>query len=57
LQFAWFNTTLTLDEDDGIAAILRTVPDLDVGAVMCAVDSEAVRRSYEADRAEARGRR
>ena len=54
LQFAWFNTTLTLDEDEGIAAALEAVPDLDVPAVMAGIDSEPVSRAYEADRAEAR---
>ena len=54
LQFAWFNTTLTLDEDEGIASALRAVPDLDVSAVMASIDSEAVAAEYEADRAAAR---
>ena len=54
LQFAWFNTTLTLDEDEGIAAALQSVPDLDVAAVMAGIDSEPVSRAYEADRAQAR---
>ena len=54
LQFAWFTTTLTLDEDEGIASALRSVPDLDVPAVMAAIDSDVVRRAYEGDRAEAR---
>ena len=54
LQFAWFNTTLALDEDEGIAAALRTVTDLDVPAVMAGIDSDAVHSAYEADRADAR---
>jgi 2-hydroxychromene-2-carboxylate isomerase len=54
LQFAWFNTTLMLDEDDGIAAALSSVDDLDVPAVMAAIDSDAVGHAYEADRAQAR---
>ena len=54
LQFAWFNTTLTLDEDDGIASALRSVDGLDVPAVMASIDSDAVSHAYEADRAEAR---
>ncbi len=54
LQFAWFNTTLTLDEDEGIAAALRSVADLDVPAVMASIDSDSVQTAYEADRAEAR---
>ena len=54
LQFAWFNTTLTLDEDEGIASALRSVGDLDVPAVMASIDSSAVRDAYDADRAAAR---
>lgn len=54
LQFAWFNTTLTLDEDEGIGRALASVDDLDVQLVMARINSESVRRDYEADRAEAR---
>ena len=54
LQFAWFNTTLTLDEDDGIARALASVDDLDVGMVIARIDSDSVLNDYEADRAEAR---
>ena len=54
LQFAWFNTTLTLDEDEGIASALRTVDDLDVPAVMSRIDSDVVSTAYDADRAAAR---
>ncbi len=54
LQFAWFNSTLTLDEDEGIASALRSVGDLDVAAVMASIDSDAVRDAYEADRTAAR---
>ena len=54
LQFAWFNTSLTLDEDEGIARALASVDDLDVQMVMARLDSDSVRNDYEADRAEAR---
>ncbi len=54
LQFAWFNTTLTLDEDNGIGRALATVDDLDVEMVMSRIDSDSVQRDYEADRDEAR---
>ena len=54
LQFAWFNTTLTLDEDEGIASALRSVADLDVPAVMAGIDSAPVREAYESDRHQAR---
>ncbi len=39
LQLAWFNTTLLLDEDEGIAAALARVPGLDVEAIVAALDS------------------
>lgn len=54
LQFAWFTSTLTLDEDDGIASALRSVRDLDAQAVLAALDSREVADAYAADRAEAR---
>lgn len=54
LQFAWFNTTLLLDEPDGIAAALGYVAGLDVSAVLGAGDDDAVEAAYQADRAEAR---
>ncbi|CAA9481153.1 MAG: hypothetical protein AVDCRST_MAG65-1445 [uncultured Solirubrobacteraceae bacterium] len=54
LQFAWFNTTLPLDEDDGIATALESVPGLDVTSVIDGIDTDSVERSYQADRAEAR---
>ena len=54
LQMAWFTTALVLDEDDQIAEALRSVPGLDAGAVVRAIDDREVRAAYEADRAEAR---
>jgi 2-hydroxychromene-2-carboxylate isomerase len=54
LQFAWFTSTLTLDEDEGIAAALASVPDLDVAAVLAAIESPEVEEAYAADRAQAR---
>jgi 2-hydroxychromene-2-carboxylate isomerase len=54
LQLAWANTTLLLDEDEGIAAALAGVPDLDVAAIVAALDSDAVTAAYEADKAETR---
>ena len=54
LQFAWFTTTLTLDEDEGIATALRAVRGLDVAAVMAALGSPDVEAAFQADRAEAR---
>ena len=54
LQFAWFTTTLLLDEDDGIAQALAGVPGIDADAVMAAIESADVEEAYQRDRAEAR---
>jgi 2-hydroxychromene-2-carboxylate isomerase len=54
LQFGWFTTPLVLDEDADIAAAVSRVPDLDVSAVVGAIDDPAVVEAYEADRAAAR---
>lgn len=54
LQFAFFTTTLLLDEDEGIAAALRGVEGVDVDAVIAAIDTPAVEEAYQRDRAEAR---
>src|SRR3954469_1602017 len=42
LQFGWFTTTLVLDQDEDIAAALRTVPGLDVKAIVAAIDDPEV---------------
>jgi 2-hydroxychromene-2-carboxylate isomerase len=54
LQFGWFTTSLVLDEDADIARALGRVPELDVDAVVGAIDDPAVVEAYEADRAAAR---
>jgi hypothetical protein len=54
LAFAWFNSPLALDEDDGIAAALRGVDGIDAAAIVAALDSDAVIEAYQADRAQAR---
>jgi 2-hydroxychromene-2-carboxylate isomerase len=54
LQFAWFTTTLLLDEDDGIARALEGVPGLDVQAVIASLDLPQIEEAYQCDRAEAR---
>ena len=53
LQFAWFTTTLLLDEDDDIARALARVDGLDVDAVVAAID-DARRRSRPTSRTSAR---
>jgi 2-hydroxychromene-2-carboxylate isomerase len=54
LQFAFFTTTLLLDEDESIAAALRAVEGIDVDAAIAAIDTPAVEEAYQRDRAEAR---
>jgi 2-hydroxychromene-2-carboxylate isomerase len=54
IAFAWFNTSLLLDEDAGIAAALEGVGGIDFAAVVAALDSEAVEAAYASDRARAR---
>ncbi|MDX6437969.1 MAG: hypothetical protein QOF45_552 [Gaiellaceae bacterium] len=54
LQFAWFTTTLILDEDDGIAQALSGVPGIDVDAVVGSIGVPEVEAAYLRDRVEAR---
>lgn len=54
LQFAFFTTTLLLDEDEGIAAALRGVEGIDVDAAIGAIEAPAVEKAYQRDRSEAR---
>ncbi len=54
LQLGWFTSTLVLDQDDDIARALERVGDLDVEAVVAAIDDEATVAAYEADKQETR---
>jgi 2-hydroxychromene-2-carboxylate isomerase len=54
LRFAWFTTTLLLDEDDALAAVLDTVPGADPDFLLDRVDDADVEEAYQRDRAEAR---
>jgi 2-hydroxychromene-2-carboxylate isomerase len=54
LAFAWFNSSLLLDEDAAIAAALAEIDGIDAGALVAALDSAAVTEAYEADKAQAR---
>jgi hypothetical protein len=54
LQFAFFTTTLLLDEDESIATALQEVEGIDVDAVIAAIDTTRVEEAYQRDRAEAR---
>jgi 2-hydroxychromene-2-carboxylate isomerase len=54
LQFAWFTTTLLLDEDAAIQQVLEGVEGIDAATVVAMLDREDVVEAYERDRAEAR---
>ena len=54
LQYAWFTTTLLLDEPDGIREALSGVPGIDVAAVLGSIELPEVEEAYQRDRAEAR---
>ncbi|HWE28491.1 MAG TPA: DsbA family protein, partial [Polyangia bacterium] len=54
LQLGWFTTTSVLDEDDAIAAALRRVEDIDVDAVVAAIDDERTIADYEQDKTQTR---
>jgi 2-hydroxychromene-2-carboxylate isomerase len=54
LAFAWFNSSLLLDEDAAIAAALAEIDGIDAGALVAALDSTEVSEAYEADKAQAR---
>jgi 2-hydroxychromene-2-carboxylate isomerase len=54
LQFAWFTTTLLLDEDAAIREALTDVPGIDADGIVAMLDRADVVEAYERDRAEAR---
>ncbi|HEY2718256.1 MAG TPA: DsbA family protein [Solirubrobacteraceae bacterium] len=54
LQFAWFTSTLLLDEDADIEQALASVADLDAAKIVAAIDDEATIAGYEADKDETR---
>jgi 2-hydroxychromene-2-carboxylate isomerase len=54
LQFAWFTTTLLLDEDAAIREAIADLAGIDADAIVGALDREDVVEAYERDRAEAR---
>lgn len=54
LQFAWFTTTLLLDEDDDIVEAISWVPGIDAKAIVATLDDPAVLAAYEADKQETR---
>jgi 2-hydroxychromene-2-carboxylate isomerase len=54
LQLAWFTTTLVLDEDEALGAVLSELSGLDAGALVAAIDDERTIAAYEADKLETR---
>ncbi|MDQ5895813.1 MAG: hypothetical protein QG596_2074 [Actinomycetota bacterium] len=54
LQLLNFNTPLLLDDETQLSEALGTVPGLDAGIVMAALDSPEVQSAYEEDFAHAR---
>jgi predicted DsbA family dithiol-disulfide isomerase len=54
LQLGWFTTTLVLDEDDALKAVLSDVQGIDVEAIVAAIDDERTIAAYEADKQETR---
>ncbi len=54
LAFAWFNSSLLLDEDAAIAAALEELDGIDAATIVAALDSAEVSEAYEADKAQAR---
>jgi 2-hydroxychromene-2-carboxylate isomerase len=53
-HFAWFTTTLLLDEDDALRSVLETVPGADAAQLLARADDDDVEQAYQRDRAEAR---
>ena len=53
-RFAWFTTTLLLDEDEALYAVLDTVPGADPDELLARVEDDDVEDAYQRDRFEAR---
>jgi predicted DsbA family dithiol-disulfide isomerase len=54
LQLANFNTSLVLEDDDGLRDVIATVPGLDADAIVGAIDSPEVTEAYTSDREDSR---
>ena len=54
IQLANFTTSLVLEDDAGLGAVLEGVAGVDAAAIVAALDSPAVTEAYERDRAESR---
>lgn len=53
-QFAWFTTGLLLDTDDGLRAVLETIPGADPDLLLARIADDDVEDAYQRDRGEAR---
>jgi hypothetical protein len=56
LQLANFTSSLVLEDDEGLRAVIATVPgvDVDADAIVSAIESDEVTVAYEADKASSR---
>lgn len=54
LQFAWFTSTLLLDDDEDVVKAIEWVPGIDAKAIVATLDDPAVLVAYEADKRETR---
>jgi predicted DsbA family dithiol-disulfide isomerase len=54
LQLANFTSSLVLEDDEGLRAVIATVPGVDADAIVAALDSDDVTAAYEADKASSR---
>ena len=54
LQFAWFTTSLLLDEEADLRAVLEQVPGIDSDAILATLDQPDVSAAYAHDKADAR---
>jgi protein-disulfide isomerase-like protein with CxxC motif len=54
LRFAWFTSTLLLDEDDVLRAVVATIPGAHADRLIARLDEDDVEEAYQRDRAEAR---
>jgi hypothetical protein len=54
LQLANFTSSLVLEDDDGLRAVIATVPGVDADAIVAALESDPVTAAYEADKASSR---
>jgi 2-hydroxychromene-2-carboxylate isomerase len=54
LQLANFTSSLVLEDDEGLRAVIATVPGVDADAILAALESDEVSAAYEADKASSR---